>query len=133
MPTEYDKIQFKKVKKYCEKCGTKLKLNCNRDIIRKRFCSHKCNGKLLIEVNKQRVGNKHHNWKDMGVSYKALHIWVRRHKPKTEICEECNKEKPYDVANISGEYKRDINDYKWTCRRCHVKGDGRLLNLKNQI
>jgi hypothetical protein len=56
----------------------------------------------------------------------AIHDWVRKFKVKTELCENCNLEKPYDLANISGEYKKDIKDYKWLCRRCHMKDDGRI-------
>ena len=72
-------------------------------------------------------------WKGDEVSYMGLHGWIRNHKPKPELCEECNIKHTYDLANISGEYKRDINDFKWLCRGCHMKSDGRLINnLKNQ-
>jgi len=37
---------------------------------------------------------------------------------------------PYDVANISGKYKRDIKDFEWLCRLCHMTKDGRLEALK---
>ena len=48
------------------------------------------------------------------------------------MCENCGEQKSYDLANISGEYKRDINDFKWLCRSCHIKEDGRINNLLNQ-
>jgi hypothetical protein len=77
---------------------------------------------------------KNPQWKGDKVGYEGLHSWVRRNKPKPEFCEICNKRKPYDLANISGEYKRDINDFKWGCRKCHMKSDGRydiaINNLK---
>jgi len=72
---------------------------------------------------------KNPSWKGDSVGYGALHNWVRRHKSKPEYCEECNKNKPHDLANISGEYKRDINDFKWLCRKCHMEMDGRLKKL----
>ena len=50
---------------------------------------------------------------------RALHKWVQKRKPKPTWCEECWIRKPYDLANISQTYKRDINDYKWLCRHCH--------------
>ena len=37
-------VEFKSVIKYCIVCDTQLKLNNNRDIVRKRFCSQICNG-----------------------------------------------------------------------------------------
>ena len=68
-------------------------------------------------------------WKGNKVQSAALHAWIKRYKPKPKLCEMCKKELPYDLANISGEYKRDINDFKWVCRKCHMKEDGRMDNL----
>lgn len=76
-------------------------------------------------------GERNTNWKGSRVGDKGLHRWIRKYKPKSDYCEECKKVKPYDIANISGEYIRDINDFRWLCRSCHVKSDGRLFNLKN--
>ena len=73
----------------------------------------------------------HFYWKGDDVGYASLHTWIKRRKPKPEMCEDCKKSPAYDLSNISGEYKRDINDFKWLCRRCHMKNDGRLNN-KNQ-
>ena len=75
-------------------------------------------------------GNNNGAWKGKEVGYKSLHQWVRRNKPKPEFCEMCGEVPPYDVANISGQYKRDINDYKWACRKCHMTEDNRINNLK---
>jgi len=55
--------------------------------------------------------------------YVRLHEWVRENKPKPKFCEECKIKEPYDVANISGWYKKNINDYKWLCRSCHNTND----------
>lgn len=73
-------------------------------------------------------GNKNNQWKGDNAGIIALHIWIRRYKPKPITCEICNKNRPFDLANISGEYKRDINDYQWLCRRCHMESDGRMNN-----
>ena len=53
----------------------------------------------------------------------AIHKWVRERKPKPAFCEKCSKKPPMDLANISGEYLRDINDYLYLCRGCHKKMD----------
>jgi hypothetical protein len=46
------------------------------------------------------------------------------------FCEKCGKvTNKLDCANISGEYKRDISDYRWICRHCHMEEDGRLEAL----
>jgi hypothetical protein len=68
-------------------------------------------------------------WKGNKASRLAIHFWVIRRKEKPELCEECNKKPPFDLANISGKYLRDINDYRWLCRSCHMHTDGRIKNL----
>lgn len=71
-------------------------------------------------------------WKGDNVGYSALHAWVARKKTKPKYCESCQTEPPYDLSNISGEYKRDLSDWEWLCRRCHMKKEGRVPN-KNRV
>ena len=71
-------------------------------------------------------------WKGDDVGYKALHKWIKNHKPKPKVCENCKKNKPYDLANISGKYKRDVKDFEWLCRKCHQISDGRYAKLKRK-
>lgn len=80
--------------------------------------------------NLNQDSEKNINWKGNKVKYSSLHTWVRNHKPKTEFCEICRIKEPKQLANISGEYKRDINDFLWLCTRCHVIRDGTIKNLK---
>lgn len=65
-------------------------------------------------------------WKGSKVGLEALHIWVTKRKPKTKFCGKCKKSPPLDLANISQKYKRDLSDWEWLCRRCHMVKDGRL-------
>lgn len=76
------------------------------------------------------TGEKNSQWKGNRVKYGALHDYIKWHLPATELCQSCKKVKPYDLANISQEYKRDLTDWEWLCRRCHMKKDGRMNNLK---
>lgn len=69
-------------------------------------------------------------WKGDKVVLISLHGWVRRHKPKPKLREKCHQLPPYDLANISGKYLRNINDFQWICRKCHMLSDGRMRNLK---
>jgi hypothetical protein len=87
----------------CNKCG--------------RFMNekHKCN-------NPDFPNNKIH--------YTALHKWINRNFKMIKECSECKSNNNLDWANISGEYKRDREDWKVLCRSCHMKEDGRILNLK---
>ena len=104
-----------KESKHCIKCAPKFFVMS--DVARKR-----------LSINRKNEGNV--MWKGDNVGYKSLHIWIKDHKPKPKLCEDCKKVSPYDLANISGEYKRDIKDFKWVCRSCHMKEDGRINNLK---
>lgn len=90
-------------------------------------------GKKRFDVKIRMTGKTHPLWRGADVSCNALHAWVKRHKPKTLSCENCRQKSPLDLANISGEYKRDITDYQWLCRRCHMLLDGRLEELKKRI
>ncbi len=79
------------------------------------------------------LGINNINWKDTQVGYAALHMWIRRHKPKPEFCEICNKKTPEDIANISTSrrnketYNRNFENWQWLCHRCHSKKDRNLI------
>ena len=66
-------------------------------------------------------GEKNHNWKGDKVGYQALHTWVRKHKGTPMVCSHCNskKKKKYEWANISHEYKRELDDWIRLCTKCH--------------
>lgn len=99
-------------------------LGISDDTIAKRIKQYN-----IPKHKKYNIGKKNGAWKGDSVSYISLHQWVRDNKLKSQFCENCKKVEPYDVANISGEYKRDINDYKWLCRKCHMDEDERLKKL----
>ena len=88
--------------------------------------------RMIKKCRDAKLGKKNPMWVGDKVGYDALHAWVRRHKPKLEFCECCGVNPPYDLANISQEYHRDINDFEWLCRNCHMGKDSRIFNLKNQ-
>ncbi|MFA5299610.1 MAG: hypothetical protein WC389_15585 [Lutibacter sp.] len=94
---------------------------------RNNHCINCSNFNHRGKINKN---EKNGQWKGDEASYTALHHWIRTRKPKPSLCERCHKNPPYDLANISGTYKRDINDFEWLCRKCHMNDDGRINNLK---
>lgn len=107
------------------------RITINRWLKRYKIPSRKFSSKMLNKMSKEKKGNntgrENHNWKGNDVSYTNLHTWVRRHKPKPEVCERCGKKQDYlEASNISGEYKRDINDYEYLCVKCHKAKDGVL-------
>jgi len=68
-------------------------------------------------------------WKGNKVKYNALHRWIERRKSKPKKCSICNKKRKLSLANISGEYKRDVNDFEWLCYPCHYKKDWKKIKL----
>src|SRR5262245_29698370 len=66
------------------------------------------------------TGTEHGNWKGDEVGYFGLHAWVYRHKTKTGRCSECGDrpETRTDWANVSGEYRRDLDDFVELCVPC---------------
>lgn len=57
--------------------------------------------------------------------YRLVHYWVERMLGKPSLCTECGTtEAPvFDWANLSGEYKRELSDWKRLCRSCHTYMD----------
>lgn len=108
--------KLKIVKGKCIDCGKEIRIGSTR--------CRSCNSK----------GELSEMWKGDDARLPAIHCWVRSRKPKPKLCECCNTNVPYDLANISGEYHRDVNDFEWLCRKCHMRKDGRaqavLRNLK---
>jgi hypothetical protein len=82
--------------------------------------------KMRIKARRNEANNR---WKGDQVGLQALHIWVKARLPKPELCEECHEKPPEDLAN-KGEYNRDLINWEWLCRRCHMIKDGRLERLK---
>lgn len=72
-------------------------------------------------------------WMGDAVGYTALHSWVKRRLHRPKRCQSCGKVKRLDLANISQKYLRDLSDWEWLCRRCHMLKDGRLAEWKSWI
>ena len=127
LKTHLEVCTLKSKNQTCLRCG--YEWNLKYDFIPNR-CPN-CQSKYwnVIIQPRPNLGEKNGQWKGDKVTYEALHGWVRRNKPQVFLCENCNKNKSYDLANISGEYKRDVNDFKWLCRKCHMIEDGRMNNL----
>ena len=86
----------------------------------------------LQKCRLSKLGEKNGMWKGDKVGYNPLHLWVKSRLPKPELCEYCLSAVPYDLANVTGNYNRDFKNWKYLCRKCHMKSDGRVVKvLKN--
>lgn len=129
-------------KNYCKSCG--IKLSDKRGKNRPKHClpcSKRTEGwrkgvsknwfkKGQVSLYKGRVGLREElnpGWKGDNVGYFALHAWLNRKYGRIRQCSLCGENNPnkrYEWSNISGKYKRDINDYIRLCKKCHNNKDG---------
>lgn len=116
---------------------------CNMDFFDfpsndRKFCSKACKNQSQIgkpALNKGRKGKKawnkgisyhalekHNLWKGDKVGYCALHRWVRKQLGIPTFCNNNlnHISKRFVWANISGEYKRDLNDWHSLCNSCNL-------------
>ena len=81
-------------------------------------------------IGNAKLGDKNHMWKGDKVGYFALHVWINRHKTKSNYCEFCSREGYTELGNVSGEYKRDVNDFMWVCKDCNRNMNSGVINIK---
>lgn len=96
--------------------------------------NHPFLGKKLSETHIKNLVESHigkgraeHNgmWKGEAVGYGKLHDWVKKYYPPPIplLCVICKEKKPLDLANVTGIYTRDFENWKFMCRRCHLYFD----------
>jgi len=56
--------------------------------------------------------------------YDALHMWAKKHLKKS-ACEFCGGTNNLDMANRTGQYLRQADDWQTLCRKCHLTRDRR--------
>lgn len=86
----------------------------------------------ILMIERDWVGERSPNWKGDEASLIAIHEWVRYNKPKPKKCVHCGLKEPIDLSNISGKYLRNLDDYEWLCRRCHMVYDERIKPKKTR-
>ena len=108
----------------------------------RKFCSGSCarrarpiKPETREKLRQQRLGKDNPHWSGDKVGYAGIHSWIKRNKPKPVLCDACGNRDRLDAANISQEYKRDLDDWEWLCRLCHMTKDQRLEGLirRNKI
>ena len=134
-------IKLKLYRRIIKKCNFCFKTFDVPPYKKDRFlCSLKCVQKNNIgikrskehknSIRESKLAENNPMWKGDKVGYAALHKWIKSRLPKPKFCQNCKKISPYDLANISQDYVRDLLDWEWLCRKCHMMGDGRIKNLK---
>lgn len=98
-------------------------LDCGKVLGNRR--SKKCMQHAQIGVHKGLRNELNPMWKGDHATYEAVHAWVKVRLGKATYCTNnlSHTASRYEWANISGEYKRDINDWHSFCSKCN-KNDG---------
>jgi uncharacterized protein (DUF1330 family) len=86
----------------------------------------------IQKIRLTKLADKNPNWKGDDAGYSTIQEWVGRNLPKPTACQICGRSPPHDAENISGKYLRDLSDWRWLCRRCHMLSDGRMNNLSDR-
>lgn len=114
-------------------CGVeKMVYQSRLDRNRGYYCTMECRNIAIglhnrfdrdYSTRKMPTGKNHHGWKDDKVGYVALHDWVKKMLAMPLACGQCEEVRLLSLANISGLYTRDLNDWRWLCYSCHKKMD----------
>jgi hypothetical protein len=82
----------------------------------------------IQQRNTRHSGARHPRWLGTEADYKQLHKWVNRKRQRTGTCVECGATPPpakdgragTDWSNISGQYLRELSDYRELCHPCNM-------------
>jgi len=118
--------------KNCEVCNKKIHRDAKTCLIHRPLSIGKENnpnwrGKAALR------GQLNGSWKGDKVGYSALHTYIKKYKHKPKLCAICNETPPHDLANISGQYKRDLNDFAWLCKKCHYHFDNKTIPIRDEL
>lgn len=136
------------IKLNCKQCGKEFQYN--RKEKGRKYCSIGCysaskkgqkpninnvgrkRSEVTIErIRKSKLADKNPMWVGDKVSYSSLHTWVKARLSKPEKCQLCNTRPALDLSN-KGIYDRNLDNWEWLCRKCHMVKDGRIHNLLHQ-
>jgi hypothetical protein len=90
-------------------------------------------GRKYPNISESRKGEKNPFCKGDQVGIEALHEHLRKYFPPPSSCQDCGKQSTkLDLACVTGKYTRDISNFRYLCRSCHVyldKGTGKRAQL----
>jgi len=65
--------------------------------------------------------------------YDAIHEWVERWKGKPKKCIFCGSERNVQIANKSGKYLRQLDDWLFLCKKCHCRYDYEMFGARKKF
>lgn len=125
-----NKIDYRNISGLCRFC--KFCIDCGKNVSR-----NSKKGRCKSCLNKNLFGSNNPNWKDSGLTYTAIHRWIKKYYGKADRCEnkKCNYENPhhYEWDNISEKYLKDRKDWQRLCVSCHVRRHRNKKRRTNEI
>lgn len=101
--------------------------SCQRSPTIGRWKRSEATLETMSEVQKGILtGERNGSWKGEKVGYHGIHRWVYRWLGKPKVCTACGKVgegRQMHWANVSGNYQRDLNDWRRLCAKCHKNYD----------
>ena len=99
-----------------------------RGIAAKHHIRASCIARTLKHMGVERRPLSRGVWRGDEVGYSGVHLWLRKHHPKTGVCEQCGCASRNGVTHWAylgepGGWIRDINWYIELCVSCHHKMD----------
>mgnify|MGYP000954247381 CR=1 FL=1 len=93
-------------------------------------CSKEYHPKKILQiyccVRCSKLNSLNYAWKGDNIGLETLHRRIANKLGRPDRCGKCGNIGMVDLANISQEYKHDLSDWEWLCRKCHMESDGRL-------
>lgn len=110
--------------------------DCNKEIYRTSIRCNSCSNKNrkgkykwndLAKTKRREKGNP--NWKANSINKNTGHIRARRKFHQKENCNFCGKAKAERHHQDGNPMNNNKDNIIWLCRSCHMKEDGRILNI----
>ena len=95
------------------------------------YKSEKIRKRNMLQKGKAN-GKANPHWKGDDAGSDAVHVWLKKNKPKPDFCERCKRKPPRELSynHANGGWTRNPDDYEWLCRNCHLfkdRGKGTIM------
>lgn len=104
-------------------------------VTEKKYRGHPQSEESKRKIALSKLGEKNVNWAgDNLKTLRGLHKRISRTLVKPAVCVACKEAPPRDLANVSSTYDAstynlDLSNWRWLCRGCHMKEDGRMAKI----
>ncbi len=87
---------------------------------------------VFDKFSQERVGEANPNWKGDHIKHDSGRARARRQFIELQPCRYCGSLKTEHHHKDSDEFNNVADNLEWVCRRCHMRLDGRIHNLRHQ-